>query len=525
MMRGGVCLSLARWVLLACCLVLGAACSSREPAAASLAKATPIPVLCGAPRTQAASFKDGVSVDSLKLPETNAPTRTFTLRAQVLKRPGMPDSWAFNGSVPGPELRVNEGEHVHVVLINELPVPTTIHWHGLELPNSADGVAGMTQDAVAPGDSYTYDFLATVPGTYWYHSHQDTSQQVPRGLYGPLVIVPKAGIAETVEYTLVYGDYAYEPLRVRLPAFLGRAVSRLAGSRPDHYILVNGKEREWLAAAPGQAVRLRIVDAFDGEMTGDPIRLAPLGVPFRVAALDGHDLHEPQEISRQVLPVGEGQRYDVTFVMPASGAVRILDVDNAETVVVGGAGPGSAAPQGAPGAGDLADLKTLPLFDLTRYGTPAEDPIMRRTSFDADYTINLAYHTGRRDGALALLQTINGKQFPDVPMIMVEEGQVIRLHISNPKPEETHMMHLHGHTFTVLARNGVPLSGSPVHLDTLLVAPGDEWDVAFPANNPGIWMFHCHILMHAVLGMDMMVNYGGIVEPYRVGGGPGNVPE
>jgi FtsP/CotA-like multicopper oxidase with cupredoxin domain len=474
----------------------------------------PISTQCGSPRAIAAVFTDGVSVDNLRLPETNAPIRHFTLRAQVRKRPGQPDWWTFNGSVPGPELRVTQGDHVHVVLINDLPVPTTIHWHGLELPNGADGVAGMTQDAVAPGQSYVYDFVAAVPGTYWYHSHQDTSQQVPRGLYGALIVLPKEGIAESVEYTLVYGNYAYEPFQSRFPAFIGRAASRLTGGRPGHYVLVNGEERQHLPAKAGQTVRLRIVDAFDGEMTGDPIRLAPLGVPFRVVALDGHDVHEPQEMSRQILPVGEGQRYDITFMMPASGAVQVVDVDNAECVTLGE--PDSRQP---------VDATSWPPFDFTRYGERAEDPIMQRTHFDVTYTIDLSYHAGRREGALALLQSINGKEFPDIPMLMVQEGQIVHLHISNKKPEETHMMHLHGHTFTVLAKNGVPLAGSPVHLDTLLVSPGDEWDVAFAANNPGEWMFHCHILMHAALGMDMMVRYAGVTTPYRVGGGPGNIPE
>jgi FtsP/CotA-like multicopper oxidase with cupredoxin domain len=108
---------------------------------------------------------------------------------------------------------------------------------------------------------------------------------------------------------------------------------------------------------------------------------------------------------------------------------------------------------------------------------------------------------------------------------VIQIGERVRLHIVSNQPELTHMMHLHGHTFTVLANNGKPLAGSPIHVDTLLVAPHTTRDVAFVADNPGLWMLHCHILMHAKLGMDMMINYAGITTPYRVGSESVNIPE
>jgi len=99
-------------------------------------------------------------------------------------------AWTYNGVVPGPVLRVNQGDRVRVTLRNHLPVATTIHWHGVFVPNADDGVAGVTQNAVPSGQSYVYEFVARDPGTYWYHSHQDTSNQLPRGLYGSLVVLP-----------------------------------------------------------------------------------------------------------------------------------------------------------------------------------------------------------------------------------------------------------------------------------------------------------------------------------------------
>ncbi len=99
--------------------------------------------------------------------------------------------WTYNGTVPGPALRVTQGDRLRVTLVNRLPQPTTIHWHGLIAPNSTDGVAGVTQDAVRPRQRYTYDVIAAAPGTYWYLAHQEADQQVAKGLYGELIVLPR----------------------------------------------------------------------------------------------------------------------------------------------------------------------------------------------------------------------------------------------------------------------------------------------------------------------------------------------
>src|SRR5207245_7622255 len=114
----------------------------------------------------------------------------FTLTAEETRIQGH-TFWTYNGQIPGPELRVNQGDRVEITFTNHLPASTSIHWHGLRLPNAEDGVAGITQNAVAPGSTYHYEFIVKDPGTYWYHSHQETFQQVPRGLYGALIVEPK----------------------------------------------------------------------------------------------------------------------------------------------------------------------------------------------------------------------------------------------------------------------------------------------------------------------------------------------
>lgn len=131
------------------------------------------------------------------------PIKTFTLTAQVKRIHGQL-AWTFNGSVPGPELRVTQGDRVRITLINHLPVSTTIHWHGVRVSNVGDGVAGLTQEAVAPGGTFVYELIASDAGTYWYHSHQDTTNQIPHGLFGALVVEPPSGhVPGAHDYTVM----------------------------------------------------------------------------------------------------------------------------------------------------------------------------------------------------------------------------------------------------------------------------------------------------------------------------------
>jgi FtsP/CotA-like multicopper oxidase with cupredoxin domain len=144
---------------------------------------------------------DATPMSALVQGPSDAPVKQFTITAQPatidLGNGNKFDAYTYNGAIPGPELRVQQGDMVEVTLVNKLPVSTTIHWHGMRVPNAEDGVAGLTQDAVKPGQSYTYRFLANDVGTYWYHSHQDTSEQLPRGLYGAIIVEPNRGAEDS----------------------------------------------------------------------------------------------------------------------------------------------------------------------------------------------------------------------------------------------------------------------------------------------------------------------------------------
>lgn len=217
----------------------------------------------------------------------------------------------YNGTVPGPLIRVTEGDRVRVVLKNELDDPTTIHWHGVEVPNTMDGVPGVTQDPVQPGETFTYEFEAKPAGTFWYHSHFEGDVQVGAGLYAPFIIDPKEPvlIKPDVDATLMLGEWLVRGGQTFAPM-------PMAGMEPN-YFTINGKAfpaTERINVKKGQLIRLRLVG------TGQLIHPMHLhGLPFKIVATDGHPVPEAVQLTKDTLSVAPGERYDIEFVATEPG--------------------------------------------------------------------------------------------------------------------------------------------------------------------------------------------------------------
>lgn len=433
------------------------------------------------------------SVDALTGPRDLLPDKVFTLTAEPGKIPLSSgrsiDGWTFNGTSPGPEIRVREGDVVEIKLYNKIPgLGVTLHWHGLDVPNAQDGVAGLTQEAVPNGGSHTYRFRAEQVGSFWYHTHQASSEAVAKGLFGSLIVEPRTGPA--VEDITVLSHVWNE------------GISAFGAADTMQRKLIK----------PGTPVRIRLTNTGinpASDTTSTEFLLT--GTPFRVTAIDGTPLHGPTELRDTTLELANGGRYDLSFTMP-DGPVRLVD-------------------RNAPDAGLLLEpneggpVPTLPedppAFDPLSYGSP-ETP--RFTRFDRRFKLILDDGLNFHDGVFGLLPMINGTQFPDTPTLMVRENEVIHTTLIN-RSHEVHPMHLHGHHALVLSRNGVPSTGSPWWTDTLDVRPGEIFEIAFVADNPGIWMDHCHNLEHARNGMVMHLAYEGVTSPYHVGHQSGNQPE
>ncbi|RQX15005.1 copper oxidase [Micromonospora ureilytica] len=383
------------------------------------------------------------------------PTRRFTLTAgtATVDAGGRDvDAWAFNGQVPGPELTATVGDVLEVTLRNrDIGRGVTLHWHGYDVPNDQDGVPGVTQAAVRPGQEFVYRFRADQAGTYWYHTHSASDVGVRMGLYGVLVVRP--GPVTGLDVTVPVHTLAGRPL----PA---PRVERVEAGVP---------------------VRLRLINT-----DSTTHRYALAGTAFRVAAIDGVDLRGPTPLVDTAVLIPAGGRYDLVFDAPATPVALFVDGR-----AVYSTGPASTA------AG------AWPVLDPLGYGATAPAPWSR---FDKTFTLVLDRGLDLRTFLPRYAHTVNGAADPDIPPQVVRLGDVVRFTIVN-RSQIVHPWHLHGHHVLVLARDGKPATGGPLWLDSFDVRPGEVWEVAFPADNPGMWANHCHNLAHADAGMTLHLMY------------------
>ncbi|WP_020579096.1 multicopper oxidase family protein [Actinopolymorpha alba] len=436
------------------------------------------------------------------------PDRVFTLTAEkkriVFASGRVVDALTFNGQVPGPELRVRQGDLVQVTLVNKIPgIGVTLHWHGLDVPNAQDGVPGVTQNAVQTGQSHTYRFRAHQVGTFWYHSHQDAFRQVDRGLYGALVSLPRSAKPEPYDFSVTVHDW--------------KMLKANPYSRSEPRITFDTADVLSRRAIPaGSKVRLRLINtgpaAANDERTPTFILT---GVPFRVAATDGNEVHQPGELpSGTRLRIGTGGRADLTFTMP-DRPVRLTAMEDPTN--------GLALSPDGKGTAPTPDESGL-LFDRAHYGTPTPTAFSATSQFDRNFTMIFDDGPGFYDGRFEARVTVNGEVFPKTPMFMVRQGDLVKMTLVG-RGHVNHPFHLHGHRVLVLSHNGQPVTGSPWWTDTLEVRVGDIYEVAFRADNPGIWMDHCHNLQHSSKGMVTHLGYEGVTTPYRAGHATGNMPE
>ncbi|MGA9173696.1 MAG: multicopper oxidase family protein [Thermoactinomyces sp.] len=464
------------------------------------------------------------------------PVKEFTITAKPATwtlKPGLHvDALTYDGTVPGKTIEVTQGDHVKVHLINKMTEPVTIHWHGYPVPNEMDGVANMTQAPIGPNQSFTYDFIAKVPGTYLYHSHYNSSNQMDRGLYGALIVLPKK---ETVKYDHDYVLILDEWMSSQTKMDMDHSDMNMGGMdhsdmkmdqsdmnmgknsgmnmnqsnmNMDHDEMmkmmydiysVNGKTGsavQPLKVKKGERIRLRLINA------GYQTHLLHLqGQKFKVIAEDGNEIANPADIKDQLIPIGASERYDISFVAYKSFAIDLHDgTKGAKSLLI------PVEVEGSKATIKPDQEKNLPIWDFTRYNHgQSKEP----DQFQSSYTLHL--NSKMENGVQ--VYTINGKTWPNTDPLPVREGEQVKVTLINDG-KSVHPMHLHGHKFLVLSINGKPVSGQ-VYKDTIQVNPGETIVITFTADNPGVWMFHCHDLHHAALGMMTDVTYQGYKEKYQ----------
>lgn len=428
--------------------------------------------------------------------KTLAPPRVLTAaptRLQIAP-PDYPETevWAFDGQVPGQALRYQQGDEVQVRLQNALTQPTTVHWHGLRLPNAMDGVPGMTQAAVASGESFDYRFVARDAGTFWYHPHANSTEQISRGLAGVLVVDEADRPDVDADEVIVLDDWRMTE-EAQISASFGDWHDLSHGGRLGNYITANGRPELRLEAAPGDRLRLRLVNT----ATARTFRLRVSGLRIWVAALDGMPLEDLQEVSEVV--IAPAQRVDL-FADVTAGAGEEAIIGSVErdgtyaTTVIAVTGTG--------GGGRAAPVPLMPnqmpevqIGDARSVALKMEGGAMRGLP---DGAVWQGTKMEMRELAeMGQFWAFNGLAgMTDDPLVQAALGETVRIPITNATAFP-HAMHLHGTHF----REVLPDGALGPWRDTLLVMPDERREIAFVAENPGDWTFHCHMLSHQQSGM------------------------
>ncbi|MCC0014254.1 MAG: multicopper oxidase family protein [Rhodobiaceae bacterium] len=406
--------------------------------------------------------------------------------------------WAYDGSVPGPLLRARVGERMRVRFENALEQESSIHWHGIRIDNAMDGVPGLTQDPVMPGGSFDYDFALTHPGTYWYHPHIRSSEQVGRGLHGILIVDEETVLDVDQDILLVIDDWRItENGQIHDQSF-GALHDAAHSGRLGNWLTVNGASEPHFKVGAGERIRIRLVNVANSRIF--QLDAAKLGA--RVFGVDGHGLETP-EIPVDPVLLGPGQRADLIFDVAAGvDEISLDDVSTDEPVT-------AARFTLARDAMPARSRPPLDSLSLPRFAPEPDMANARRIDLKMEGGAMGGLATAMLDGEQMSLRDLAQKGY-----VWAFNGKVGRMHdrLFEARHGETiaiefinetawpHAMHLHGHHFKVLTRDG-ELAPDPGFRDTVLVGPEQRVGIAFVADNAGKWMLHCHMLEHQASGM------------------------
>jgi FtsP/CotA-like multicopper oxidase with cupredoxin domain len=425
-------------------------------------------------------------------------------------------TWTYGGELPGREIRLNRGEVLKARLVNGLPQPTTVHWHGIALRNDMDGVPDLTQPPVAPQDGFDYDFVVPTAGTHWLHPHVGT--QLDRGLYAPLIVEnpdekgdyddelvivlddwldgidtdPDAVLEDLIANPMDHGEMDMDDGETS-----GMPTSELlrgdAGDVTYPHMLANGR----IAAAPrsyrtkpGQRIRLRLINA----ASDTAFRVGVPGVTMRVTHTDGFPVVDTEG---EAVLLGMGERIDAVITAPDTSVpvLALAEGRDSHAQVVLTVGNGTS-----PDANDavIRQLREQPVLTIADFHATDEVTLPESSP---DVTHDLVLRGPTTNYEWSINDTVFDHDNPLRDSLPVNPDQRVRLRFRNDT-SMFHPMHLHGHTFQVRGRNG-----PGARKDTVIVLPGEALEVDVDADNPGQWLTHCHNIYHGETGMMSVLSY------------------
>ena len=435
--------------------------------------------------------------------------------------------WCYDGTVPGPEIRLRQGERLRAVVDNKLSEDTTVHWHGVRVPNAMDGAPYVTQPPIEPNGSFTYEFTVPDAGTYWYHPHAHSSEQVGRGLMGAFIIEESAPLPVDRDVVWVLGDFRLREDGSIAGGFDNPMEMSMAG-RIGNTVTINGRVPDRFSVRAGERLRLRLINAAAARIFGLEFK----GHRPLVIAFDGQPV-EPHAPEGGRVILGPAMRVDLVLDMSAQPGSTTAVVDSfydrlaykLVDLAYGNEPPIRAQPLDRPAklaANPISepDLAHAQRHDVTltggmmsgmggmmgggMMGKGGMGGMMGGGGMMGKNGMGMGGMMGGRS-----MWAINGVAVPagDMahmkPILTLARGKSYVLAINN-KTAWYHPIHLHGNSFRVITRNGQPTRYREWR-DTVLMPPRERADIAFVADNPGDWMFHCHILDHQEGGMMSVI--------------------
>ncbi len=434
--------------------------------------------------------------------------RAAPARAALLNQETQAAVWAYGGSTPGPVLRVRQGEDFQIRFENGLEQPSTVHWHGIRIDNAMDGVAGLTQEAVPPGGHFDYAFTPPDAGTYWYHPHSRTWEQMARGLYGLLIVEEAQAPAVDRDLALVFDDWRLTDEGQIDEASFGAMRDWSHAGRLGNWLTVNGVSQPEVPLQSGERLRLRLANCCNARVLS--LRLD--GHAAWLMALDGQPV-PPTQPADGVITLAPAQRADLIVDAGLGPGARspILEVsgDYAVETAYLAYQPGraeSAAHTPEPEALPANPLpKQLELAEALRQGLLMEGGAMGRMAGARHKGKDLSLRDLVGQGQAWALNGTAG--LPETPLLRARRGRTVVIDMLNDTAWP-HAMHLHGHHFRVIERNGEAQADTPWR-DTFLMERDERTAIAFVADNPGKWMLHCHMLEHQAAGMATWIEVLG----------------
>jgi FtsP/CotA-like multicopper oxidase with cupredoxin domain len=411
--------------------------------------------------------------------------------------------WTFTDGAWPPVIRLNHGDRLHATLENKLPRAdqlNSIHWHGIRLPNSQDGVPYLVQQPIEPGQRCEYSFVPPDTGTFFFHTHCNTVEQLGRGLMGVLIIDGDTTEPYDADQLLLLRDWRIDADAGEFNSFYTLRGAARAGSC-GAVRSVNGQINPEIRLPAGGDCRLRLVNT-------DPTRILRIGIEDAEAAIVAIDGVAARPFTLSTWMMAPGTRIDLVIRAPQDGeAARLVDSANEEQPVTMARLVGQGAPRRLSNF-DPAPLRRSRVPEPTVAGAPVLDFVFETSDAGRSFAA-LADLPGAEMAPLCMSEkyfwTINGNPWPDhgnarlpPPLAVLARNRSYVFRMRNNTPF-THPIHIHGHSFTRYA--STRQKWTPHNVDTFLLLPGEEAHSAIVADNPGDWMIHCHILEHQESGM------------------------